>query len=325
MRLNRGLLFWGLAFITAGAVALAVQQRVISREAVVEIWRFWPVILIAIGISIIAARTPLAPLGAIIGALLLGAFVGGLIAAGPALVASCGGAPSAGGPVTSPAITRDGSFGSGAKVEINANCVALTLSAQDGNGWQFAAADDDVTVEADAARLAISTPETSFFGADTDNRRWDVTLPTQPALDVSIDANAARGRLNLGDTHLTSLELNANAGDVLLDLGGAAVDGLNLEVNAGKASVVLDDTTSVTGSMSANAGSLEVCAPASVGLQIHLQDNVAFGDNLDQSGLRSIDASTWRSASYDTAQSRATLTVEGNAGSFTLNLDGGCQ
>lgn len=325
MHISRGLLFWGLAFITAGAVALAVQQRVISREVVVDIWRFWPVILIAIGISIIAARTPLAPLGAIVGALLLGAFVGGLVAAGPALVASCGGAPAAGTPITAPAVSRDGTFGGGANVEINANCVALSMSAQDGKGWRMAAADDNVQVEADTARLSIRSPETSFFGPDTENRRWDVVLPKQSALDLSIEANAARGKLDLGEMQLTSLDLNANAGDVVLDLGGAAVDGLNLQVNAGKASVVLDDSTSLTGSMSANAGSLEVCAPASVGLQVHIEDNVAFGDNLDESGLRSIDSSTWRSASYDAAQSRVTLTVEGNAGSFTLNPDGGCQ
>ena len=58
MHVNRGLVFWGVALITAGAVALALQAGWIDGSVLRDLWRFWPIALIAIGLAIIAARTP---------------------------------------------------------------------------------------------------------------------------------------------------------------------------------------------------------------------------------------------------------------------------
>ncbi len=322
MHINRGLLFWGLAFVTAGAVALGVQQGLIPRAWVTDAWRFWPVILIAIGISIIAARTPLAPLGSIVAALLLGTFVGGVLALGPGFVASCGGSTGAAVPTQ----TRDGSFEAQARVELDANCATLTITTQAGNAWSFAGSGDgDASIEASTDRVTIQSPDSTFFGGESRRRQWNVVLPTDPTLELSIDANAASSRLALGDAKLSKLDLGANAGDAHLDLSDARVDGLNIEVNAGSASVVLNERSVVSGSLSANAGSLQVCAPSSVALQITTDDNVAFSDNLDKSGLQAVDGNTWRSSNYETAAQRVTLSVDGNAGNFTLNPEGGCE
>jgi hypothetical protein len=109
-----------------------------------------------------------------------------------------------------------------------------------------------------------------------------------------------------------------------LDLSGAQVEGLDLKLNAGSASVVLDESSMVEGSLNANAGSIDVCAPSSLGLQIELDDNVAFGNNLDERDLQR-DGNTWRTANYASATNRATLHVGGNAGSFALNPTEGCR
>ena len=60
MRVNRGLVFWGVALVTAGAVALAIQSNLIAGETAREAWRLWPVVLIVIGVAVISARTPFA-------------------------------------------------------------------------------------------------------------------------------------------------------------------------------------------------------------------------------------------------------------------------
>lgn len=323
MHVNRGLLFWGLAFITAGAVALGVQQGVIPRDLVSGAWRLWPLILVAIGISIIAGHTPLAPLGTLIGALLLGTFAGGVLALGPGFVASCGGGSDTN---ATPTQTRDGAFGSAAEVTLEANCAALTIITQSGSAWTFAASGTpDATIDASDTRLGIKGPNNTWFDGYSARRTWNVTLPTDPTLELSIDANAAQSRLDLHMAKLSKLELGANAGEAHLDLAGASIEGLDVEVNAGKASVLLDNQSMVTGSLSANAGSLELCAPASVALQIRADDNVAFNDNLDESGLLSVGDNTWQSPNYRSAEKRVTLTVDGNAGNFTLNPEGGCE
>ena len=45
MTYHRGLLFWGLALITGGAVALAAQQGYIDQDLLAGAWRLWPLVL----------------------------------------------------------------------------------------------------------------------------------------------------------------------------------------------------------------------------------------------------------------------------------------
>ena len=51
MQVNRGFAFWGVALITAGAVALAIQTELIPAESARQAWRLWPLVLIIIGLS----------------------------------------------------------------------------------------------------------------------------------------------------------------------------------------------------------------------------------------------------------------------------------
>ena len=126
MHINRGLLFWGLALVTAGAVALAASQGWIDRDLLVEAWRLWPVILIAIGLSIVLSRTPLALLGTVIAALVVGIAGGAAFTAGPGVV-SCGD-----GPATSE--TSSGDFTEAqATVGLDLNCGDLDVAMADGS------------------------------------------------------------------------------------------------------------------------------------------------------------------------------------------------
>ena len=89
MHINRGLLFWGLALITAGVVALAAAQGWIDLPIMADLWNFWPVILIVIGLAIVLSRTPFAVIGVVVAALVVGFAAGAVIAAGPGF-ATCG-------------------------------------------------------------------------------------------------------------------------------------------------------------------------------------------------------------------------------------------
>ena len=83
MRVNTGLIFWGVALITAGVVALAVQAGAIAAESAQELWRFWPVIIIVIGLAVIAARTPFAVIATVVAGLVVGGMAGTLVAGFP--------------------------------------------------------------------------------------------------------------------------------------------------------------------------------------------------------------------------------------------------
>lgn len=323
VRVNHRPLFWGLALVTAGAVALAVRQGLISQQAVGDAWRLWPLILVAMGISIIAARSPLAPLGTIVAALVLGLFAGGVLAVGPGMVANCGRNQADGGGSGS----RDGTFGGQATVELHMNCGTLQVTTHSGDAWRLqtlSAANREPEIDASSSALTVTSADGGWLSTDQGRQRWDVTLPTNPALDLSVDANAGTSRLDIGKARLSGMSVSANAGELHANLAGSTVEGLDIEVNAGSASVMLDADSMVSGSMTADAGKLVLCAPASVPLQIQIEDNVAFRDNLEQSGLQH-DGNTWESASYAGATRRTAITISGKAASFELNPTGGCS
>jgi hypothetical protein len=319
MRLNRGLLFWGLALITTGAVALVVQLGYLDRDVVSGAWRLWPVLLIALGVSIIASRTSFAPIGTVVSAVVVGAILGALFVAGPGLSFACGGSePSA-------LATHGGQFsGAPARIELNFNCGTLHVVTGPGRSWSAGVGrngGEQPTVSFDEGALTISSRGSGPFGG---RERWEVTLPSGITLDASISPNAAGSTLTLTDAHFSRLAIAPNAGDVILDLSGAQVDDLSLSVNAGSAHITADAVTHADGELSVNAGSVSLCTPADGAVAITVTDtNITFSHNLDESGLTRT-GDTWQTANYPGAQHRLTLTVHGNAGSFSLNPEGGC-
>lgn len=317
MQVNRGLVFWGIALITAGAVALAIQVGAIEAESAREVWQYWPVVLIVIGLSIIAARTPFALVATIVAALTLGGYAGTLVAGwSEGFTFGCSGG-------LDETAREAGTFSGTASVELEFNCGDLAVGTADGSDWaveaqyasgaepEFDIGDDSVVVRAEGG---------AWF---TDARQaWEVVLPTEVELDLEVSANAASTTLDLAEALLSELRLHANAGDVLVDLTGAEAASLAVDANAGSVAVIVGEGSSASGTMSVNAGSIEVCAPDDAAIEITIEDpNVTFSHNLDDSGL-SRSGDTWRSGDGD---ADVVLDVNGNAGSFTLNPDGGCE
>src|SRR5437773_503774 len=130
MRVNRGFLFWGLGFVTAGLVALAIQLGYLDRTAMAVTWRLWPVILVAVGLSLILSRTPLALLGTVVAALVVGASAGTAIAVGPGFAADCGDSP--------PANLQEHSatLGTSAPLDWHLDCGTLAISMGQGSAWR---------------------------------------------------------------------------------------------------------------------------------------------------------------------------------------------
>jgi hypothetical protein len=316
VRVNTGFIFWGVALITAGVVALAIQAGAISEDGAREAWRFWPVIIIVIGLAVIAARTPFATLATVVAGLVVGGFAGTLVTGLPdGFSFGCEGDAAQ-------AVSEDGSFDAAAEVDLSLNCGELSVTTAAGSDWSIEAryGEDAPRIESDGDSLRVESPENvAFFGLDAD-QVWDVTLPTDPTLDVSVDANASSSVLDLDGATLSRLAIDANAGEVDIRLPGASVSELSVDANAGSVSIDVDDATELTGSVEMNAGSLDLCVPDGVGLAITMSDdNITFSHNLDELGLTR-EGDVWRSGPDDAI----TLSIEGNAASFALNPEEGC-
>jgi hypothetical protein len=319
MNYHRGLLFWGLALITGGAVALAAQQGYIDRDLLKQAWRLWPLILVAIGLSILLARTPAAILGTIAAALVVGSAGGALIAVGPVSF-SCGGADP------TSLTTRQGTFGDGADVQLDFNCGTLNVGMDDADGWTVASGQRNgspAEITADSDRLEVRTPNgDNWF--DQGRQRWNVTLPTGTRYELQISPNAADSKVDLGGGTFASVSIQPNAGSIFLDLTDAQVDDLDLSLNAGSASIVVGAGLDMSGSLSVNAGSIELCTTGDVALRITGESNITFSTNLDESDLVK-SGNTWSTAGYAAASRQVRIQLSGNAGSFALNPEGGCS
>ena len=82
MRVNRGLLGWGVFFIVAGSIPLLVQAGVLDPARVRQVWQLWPLVLIGIGLGLILQRTRAAMVGGLVVAATFGILVGGWFAVG---------------------------------------------------------------------------------------------------------------------------------------------------------------------------------------------------------------------------------------------------
>jgi hypothetical protein len=319
MRYHRGLLFWGLALITGGAVALAAQQGYIDHDLLAGAWRLWPLILVAIGLSILLRHTPAAIVGTIVAALVVGTAGGALIAVGPG-AANCGGADP------TSLTTRQGTFGASASVQLDFNCGTLNVGMDGADGWTVASGQRNgspakITTASDRLEVRGSSDDNWF---DRGRLRWNVTLPKATSYELEITPNAAETKVHLGGGRFTSVSLQPNAGSVLLDLTDAQVDNLDLSLNAGSASVIIGPGLEMTGSLSVNAGSIELCTTGDVALRITSDSNFTFSTNLDETDLVK-SGHTWSTGGYDAARAQVSIDLSGNAGSFTLNPEGGCS
>ena len=319
MQVNRGLVFWGVGLVTAGAVALAIQNDLISVDLARDAWRLWPVVLIVIGLSIIAARTPFALVATLASGLVAGALVGTLVAGFPeGLNLGCGGE-------IDDRVTEDGEFSGAATVQLDFNCGDLNVEAGPGDAWAVDAgfaegAEPDISADGDSLR--VDANREGVIGFANARQDWDVTLPSEVTLALDVTANAGSSNLALGGLDLSELGVDMNAGDIDVDLAGTAVGDLSVSANAGSVSIVVDDATTADGSITVNAGSVELCVADGTAIEITVNDsNITFSHNLDDSGLdRSGD--TWRSGD---GTPDVVFDIEGNAASFTYNPTGGCS
>jgi LiaF transmembrane domain len=325
MRIDRRLLNWGIFFVVLGGIPLAVQQGWIPDD--IRWWELWPLLLIGLGVGILLRRSAAAAFGGVIIAATFGLMIGGALANGfggfPTVGFGCVGT-SAGTPFP----TQDGAFtGDRAVVRLEMGCGDLAVTTEAGSAWSLSGTASHgrlPSIERSASLLTVRDTGQDFSDFFRDRSVWDVTLPTEPTLDLNATVNAGTGRLVLDGARLDGVSLSINAGDGRVDLGSATASNLSVDVNAGSATVILPDG-SLTGSLTANAGSIKFCAPPSVSLRLRTNDNITASDNYGDAGLQEVSDNVWESPDWATATKRIELTTTANAASFTLNPKDGCQ
>lgn len=315
MRIRRGPLFWGLLLIPLGAIPLLVRAGALDAAAFSDVGRFWPLILVGLGLAILLGRGRASIAGTVVVALTIGLLGGAALATGSLAVG--GFTDCAAGPSQLSSTTAGGAFDEPATVRIELDCGTVDVVSADAGGgaWALDARYriDPPIVSSSGSSLEIRSPERG-----SRRQEWSVTLPAEAIRQLDLDANAGSATVDLGGAGLERLTADVNAGDLRILAAGAAVSAIDVSVNAGRIRITLGGAAS--GSISANAGSMELCVPADAALRFDVEEQLTFGHDLGSSGLTQ-DGSVWsRAGSGATIQ----LDIEGNAANLTLDPEGGC-
>ncbi len=329
MHIHRGFLGWGVFFILLGAVPLAVQAGVLTAAQVADWWRFWPLILIGIGLGLLLRRTSFDAIGGLVVAATFGLMVGAAASTG---AAGIGGFPGhVCGPLenATPFAARDGTFTSStASVDIRLDCGDLTVASDDGAGWRVTGdggSGAGPRIDADGSSLSVESSDAvqGLFDWGGGREDWVVTLPNAPQIDLDAQVNAGTSRMDLRGARIGTLGLQLNAASSSVDLGQAhAVTDVDVQLNAGSLGLTLP-ATGTTGSIEANAGSVKLCTPPGVALRLETDDSVLSSYDYAGHGLVQ-QGSTWATPGYDTAAVRIDLRTTGNLASFELDPAEGC-
>jgi hypothetical protein len=327
MRVNRGLLGWGVFFVVLGAVPLAVRNGLVTEAWVRSLWQLWPLVLVGAGLGLILSRTRFAIVGGLVVAVTFGLMGGAVIAAGfqgPGGVGGCGG-----GSDGERFPEHAGGFSGSAAVSFQVDCDTLEVRPGAGPEWRVAGISPDgrqPEVASTPDRLAVRTPDRPAIGILGGGARWEVTLPRDVATVIDLFVNAGRADLDLEGLDVPSISTSVNAGAARVDLASASVAGdLSASVNAGSLSVSLPPpATRIDVSASVNAGAMELCLAPGTPVRVELGGSPLGAHNLGDRGLQQ-DDDTWTTPGFDPGAPHVSIDLSVNLGSFTLDPEDGCD
>ncbi len=291
-RHRNGVPWFAILLIVVGVVFLLQTTGIIERPLWAQLFRFWPLILIAIGINLLLGRRT--PWLAVLLILLL--FLGAVVAAF-ALTAR----------ESLPFTTRlteplSGLESADVSITFGAGNLALT------------------SLPADSPNLAEGTFETPGQAANAalkrsgDRGELKITMESRRWFG---DVSGADWKIALSRTPRLSLKLNGGAADMKLDLRDLQAKDLELNIGAAKAEVIMPASAGeVNGRIDGGAANIEIVIPEGTAARI-----------VSRSGLSSFDMDTrrfpksdgaYQSPDYATAKNRINLDFRVGAASVSV-------
>lgn len=294
-------LSWAIILIAVGAVALLNNLHIagfgINWFALA---RFWPVILILIGLDILVGRRSM--IGSVAVALVSLAVLAGVIWM---VGFNSGGATTFGNTVTK-AVSQPLGDVKAARVTFNLGAGETRVKAQHGGGnlveGTYTTNQDlpiklDYTVDGSTGILTIKQQNT--------NRNVDVFNSFVGLLD-----------LKLADSVPVDLVVDAGVGQVTFDLTGINLHSLNIDSGVGNVEITLPASGQYTVDAQAGVGQLQLHVPKSLEASIVYEGGIS-NINLPQRYVEK-GRHTYVTAGYTDAANRATMNLDTGVGNVEI-------
>ena len=165
-----------------------------------------------------------------------------------------------------------------------------------------------------------------FFLGSQARSQWDVLVPADAELTLVTTLDAATGTIDAGVGPVARVEGTLNAADATIDLGEADTPEtatVRLTLNASDGRLVLPVGT-VQASVTLNASSLDVCAPAPLPLQVELNETLSSSD-LEAAGLEETSAGVWATPDFSSSGAHAILGLASTVSSVSIERPEACS
>ena len=288
-----------LILITIGVLFLLANMGMLPLSFWEIGFRFWPLILILIGLEILIGRR--SALGALAIVVLWVALVGGVLWL--AFAQGGGILPSAVG--TSEQLSQPLQDIKSATVNLNigfSNTTLNSLGSDSGDLMKgtFRHAEGTRVVKSyqvvgNDGRLGLKEEGTNFILGGSSVSRWELGL--NPAVPIV-------------------LNVNGGIGTATLDLSALNVTSLSIDTGIGSLNVTTPKTGAVTMRLNGGVGSATVTIPQGVAARIRVDGGLG-GIHVDQARFPKI-GDTYQSADYASATNKMDIEVDGGVGSINI-------
>ncbi|MFO7323640.1 MAG: toast rack family protein [Chloroflexota bacterium] len=326
-----GLSIWPAILIGAGVIWLLAQANVITGAHLSVLFRFWPVILIAIGLELLLGRRSPA-LSTLIGVGAV-ALIVALVLAGPSL----GLAQAQQAQTETIDIPLDDAESAEIQLDVAVGSLRVTPSTDpdkllEGEVNYFGRLDIAIGDE-DGRRFVNLHNEfertSSFFFnlfTDEDEADWELGLNTGVPVDLIVNTGTGSSELQLADVMLNSLEVHGGTGSITVALPALETPyEVLLDSGTGSINVAIPDRAAVTLRVNTGTGSTAIDVPD--GAAVRVSGSVGTGSiNVPRGWTRVSgeesrfigDEGVWQTAGFDTAERQIEIIFHGGTGSLNI-------
>lgn len=289
---------WPLILITAGVIFLLNNLGLLSWSVWDVLWRFWPVLLIAIGLDILFGRRSV--LGAILAFVLIV-----IILVGTVWYAVAQTPIFTGQALTTDKIVQELAGATSADVRISFGAGSLRVGALK---------ESDNLVE---GTVVTGPGETVLrdFHVDGGVARFSLRHQGMPRGIFGRPASQVTWDLDLSSSVPMALHVNSGVGEVVLDLSDLQITDLDLDGGVGQVRLELPSQGRLRGKISGGVGQVIVTVPQGVAARIRASGGlggVSVASRFQREGRYYVVGN------YETADNRVDLDISGGVGEVVI-------
>lgn len=290
-----------IILIAVGVVVLLSNLNILTVDWL-RLLRFWPVILVLVGLDIILGRRSV--FGSLAVAVIAAVVIGGIIW----MVGVTGqwAAPSRGDVVTTQVAETLGNVNA---LEVNLNVGVMETRVDALSDGSYAVEGTYKTDSSDL-RLDVNYETRGDTGVLTisqqgRNERFDLTSNTVNRLDLSLTNQVP-----------VDMIIDAGVGEVTLDLTGINLRSLRIKAGVGRLDITLPEEGSFEVSIDAGVGSVDLTVPKSLEARVEYDGGLSDLDvpgRFDEKG-----EDVWETDNYSGAANRARIAVNSGIGDVNI-------